>query len=110
MNLEFPTYLPFPLYPTHPTEEDEAGANAFLEALNDFLSHLFQQHTTTRRYFDAASVHFDDSNQESTGRSRSAEVTQEAIAAVIKNITQSTKGEYVWDPAQNCWILKLTPI
>jgi hypothetical protein len=110
MNLEFPTCLPFPLYPTPPTEEDEAGASAFLEAFRDFLNHLFEQHTTTCRYFNAASFYFDDSNQESTGRSRSAEVTQEAIAAVIKNISHPAKGEYVWDAAQNCWVLKLTPI
>jgi hypothetical protein len=110
MNLQFPTFLPFPLYPTRPTEGDEAGATSFLEALNDFLHHLFQQHTSTRHYFDAAGFYFNDSNQENADRSRSAEVSQEAISAVIKNITHPAKGEYVWDAAKNCWVLKLTPI
>ena len=111
MNLEFPTHLPFPLYPTRPTEEDEAGANAFLEALRRLLSATSSSSTRPLAAISMPPVfYFDDSNQESTGRSRSAEVTQEAIAAVIKNITQPTKGEYVWDPAQNCWVLKLTPI
>jgi len=110
MNLIFPTHLPFPLYPTPPTEEDEAGASSFFEALREFFQHLLRQHATTSRYFDAANFYFNDSNQESLVRARSADVTQEAIAAVIKNITNPTKGEYVWDSAQNRWVLKLTPV
>jgi len=110
MNLEFPTSLLFPLYPTRPDEDVEGGAAAFRKALRDFLNHLSEQNTATCCYFDAANVYFDDCNQESTSRSRSDEVTHEAIASVIKNITHPAKGEYVWDPAQNRWVLKLTPV
>jgi hypothetical protein len=110
MNLIFPTHLPFPSYPTRPTEEDEAGVSAFFEALREFFQHLVRQNTSTRRYFDAAGFYFDNDNQESAVRTRSADVTEEAIAAVIKNITPPTECQYVWDPAQNCWVLKLTPV
>ncbi|HEX2271060.1 MAG TPA: hypothetical protein VHH35_16060, partial [Pyrinomonadaceae bacterium] len=101
MNLIFPTQLPFPLYPVRPVEEDEVAASSFLDALREFFQHLMQQHTTTRRYFEAAEFHFDSSNQESQDRVRSADATQEAITFVIQNITQPTRGEYVWDPEQN---------
>ncbi len=110
MNLVFPTQLQFPLYPTRPTEEDEAGLSAFFEALRAFFQHVVQQHSATSRYFDAADFYLESGNQESMVTAQSTDVTAEAIAAVIKNITQPTKGEYVWDPAQNCWKLKLTPI
>jgi hypothetical protein len=110
MNLIFPTQLSFPLYPVQPTEEDEAAGSAFLEALREFFQHLLRQHTSTRRYFEAAEFYFDSSNQENLDRTRSANTTQEAIAFVIQNITQQTRGEYVWDPEQNRWVLKLTPV
>jgi predicted HD phosphohydrolase len=109
MNLIFPTRLSFPLYPVQPTEQDEASGSAFLEALRDFFQHILRQHTSTRRYFQAAEFYFDSSNQESHVRTSSADAAQEAISAVIQNITQPTKGEYVWDPSQNRWVLKLTP-
>ncbi len=54
MNLIFPTQLQFPLYPTRPVEEDEAGISAFLEAFRAFFQHVVQQRTATNRYFDAA--------------------------------------------------------
>jgi hypothetical protein len=110
MNLLFPTQLQFPTYPTRPTEEDEAGLSAFFEALRSFFQHVVQQHTATSRYFDAADCYFENGNQESLVTAKSTDVSEQAIAAVIKNITQPTKGEYVWDAAQNCWKLKLTPI
>jgi len=110
MNLLFPTQLQFPMYPTRPTEEDEAGASAFLEALREFFQHVVRQHTATSRYFDAADFYFDNGNKESVVTARAADVSEQAIASVIKNMTQPTKGEYVWDAAQNCWVLKLTPI
>jgi hypothetical protein len=110
MNLIFPTQLSFPSYPIRPTEEDGAGGSAFFEALREFFQHLLRQHATTRRYFEAAEFYFDSSNKEKLVRARSADATQEAITFVIKNITQQTKGEYVWDPAQNRWVLKLTPV
>jgi hypothetical protein len=110
MNLTFPTHLLFPSYPTRPTEEDEAVVSAFLESLREFFQHLVRQHTSTRRYFDAAEFYFDNSNQESMVRTRSADATQEAMAAVIKNITPPTECHYVWDSVQNCWVLKLTPV
>jgi hypothetical protein len=110
MNLIFPTYTPFPSYPTRPTEEDEAAATAFLQALFEFFRHLQQQHTSTTRYFDAAHYYFDQSNQESTERTQSAGVTQEAISAVIKNIHRPSIGEYVWVSAQNCWVLILVTL
>jgi hypothetical protein len=110
MNLIFPTQLSFPSYPVRPTEEDDAVRSAFLQALAEFFQHLVRQHTSTRRYFEAADFHFDSSNQESQARARSADSTQEAISFVIRNITQPAKGEYVWDPAQNRWVLKLIPV
>lgn len=110
MNLIFPTQSTFPLYPVRPTEEDELAATSFLDALREFFQHLLRQHTNTSRYFDAAAFYFDSSNQESHDRVCSADATQEAITFVIKNITQPTKGEYVWDPEQNRWVLKLTAI
>ena len=110
MNLIYPTQLPFPSYPVRPTEEDEAGTTTFLEALAEFFKHLLQQHTNTRRYFEAAEFYFDSTNRESQDRTRSADVSQEAISFVIQNITRPTKGEYVWDPVQNRWVLKLTPV
>jgi hypothetical protein len=110
MRLIFPTQLSFPLYPVRPTEEDEVASASFLDALREFFQHLLRQHTTTSRYFKAAEFYFDSSNQESQDRVRSADATQEAISYVIQNITQPTKGEYVWDPEQNRWVLKLTPI
>lgn len=110
MNLIFPTHSSFPLYPVRPVAEDEVASSSFFEALREFFQHLLRQHTSTRRYFEAAEFYFDSSNQESVDRTRSANATQEAIAYVIQNITQPTKGEYVWDPEQNRWVLKLTPI
>lgn len=110
MNLIFPTQLSFPMYPTPPVEQEEAGTSSFLEALAEFFQHLLRQHSSTRRYFQAAEFYFDSSNQESQIRSRSADAAQEAITSVIQNITRPTKGEYVWDPAQNCWVLKVTPV
>jgi hypothetical protein len=110
MNLIFPTQLSFPLYPVRPTEEDETSNTTFFQALSEFFRHLLQQHTSTRRYFQAAEFHFNSSNQEDQVRTSSADVTQEAISHVIQNITQPVKGEYVWDASQNRWVLKLTPI
>ena len=110
MNLMFPTHLQFPLYPTRPVEVDEYGASAFMAALREFFQHFVQQRSTTNRYFDAAGFYLDNSNQENTVRTHSADVTEQAIAAVIKNINQPTDGQYVWDPAQNRWVLKLIPI
>jgi hypothetical protein len=110
MNLVFPTHLLFPSYPTRPTEPDELGASAFFQALREFFQHLTQQRTSTGRYFDAARFYLDDSNQENVVRTNSADVTGEAIAAVIKNMNQPTDSEYVWDPVQDRWVLKSTPI
>ena len=110
MNLIYPTQLSFPLYPSQPTEPDEVAASSFLEALREFFQHLLQQHTSTRRYFQAAEFYFDSSNQESQVRTNSANATQEAISHVIQNITPPTKGEYVWDPSQNRWVLKSIPV
>ncbi len=110
MSLIFPTQLPFPLYPVRPTAEDEASSSAFFQALSEFFRHLLQQHTSTRRYFQAAEFQLTSSNQEGQVRTSSADVTQEAISFVIQNITQPVKGEYVWDASQNCWVLKLTPV
>lgn len=110
MNLIFPTQLSFPTYPAAPVEEEEAARSAFLEALAEFFQHLFQQHSSTRRYFQAAEFYFDSSNREAQDRTHSADATQQAISFVIQNITPPTQGEYVWDPAQNCWVLKVTPV
>jgi len=80
-----------------------------MDALNEFFQHLWQQHTTTSRYFAAADFYVSDSNQDSMLRTESATVTEQAIAAVVKNIVQPVKREYVWDPAQNRWVLSLVP-
>jgi hypothetical protein len=110
MNLIFPTQLSFPLYPVRPAEEDEMSSSSFFQALAEFFQHLVRQHTSTRRYFQAAEFYFDSNNSESNARTSSADVSQEAISFVINNITTQTKGEYVWDASQNRWVLKLTPI
>ena len=110
MNLTFPTPQMFPIYPTPPIEDDEAASMAFLEALRDFFQHLLTQHDSTQRYFDAARFYFSDSNQEGMLKTQAVEVTQQAIAAVIKNMTQPARTEYVWDSARNCWVLKRVPL
>ena len=108
-NLTFPTQQVFPSYPTQPEPEDAEGLEAFFEALNDFFQHLFTQHDSTRRYFQAADFYFNDSNQESGLRTQSADVSEQAIAAVIKNIAHPTRREYVWNAAENRWVLVLLP-
>ncbi|HET6976029.1 MAG TPA: hypothetical protein VFI24_06885 [Pyrinomonadaceae bacterium] len=109
MNLIFPTQLPFPTYPVPPTEQGEEGASSFLEALAQFFQHLLQQHASTRRYFQAAEFYCQSANQENQDRTQSADASQQAITFVIQNIIRPTRGEYVWDPAQNRWVLRVTP-
>jgi hypothetical protein len=109
MNLEFPTQVPFPLSPARPNEEDRAGASGFLEAISNFLNHLSERPTTPS--LDAADSGLDhDHSNESICGGVPAEFTQEAITAVIRNIALPAKDEYVWDPAQYRWILKVIPI
>jgi hypothetical protein len=104
MSLTFPTLPPLPFYPTRPAEGDEESASAFLAALRDFFQHLFQQHATTRRYFDAAGFYCNDANRDSVLRTESQDLSQQAISAVIKNIVPLTKREYVWDAAEQRWV------
>jgi hypothetical protein len=104
MPLNFPTFSPLPLYPTAPTEGDEAALNEFFNALRNFFEQLFHQHTTTRRYFEAAGFYCNDANSDNTSRTQSQAVAQEAISAVIRNIVPHTKREYVWDAAQQRWV------
>jgi hypothetical protein len=108
-DLTFPSEQVFPLYPTRPELEDDPAFSAFLDALNDFFQHLFSQNASTRSYFQAAGVYFNDTNQESALRTQSADVTEQAIAAVIKNIAHPTRREYVWSAEENRWVLVLLP-
>jgi hypothetical protein len=110
MSLTFPTFTPLPQYPARPSEADDPTMPAFLEALRDFFQQLFQQHATTRRYFDAAGFYCADVNTDSTVRAESQDVAHEAISAVIKNIVRPTKSEYVWDPINRCWVLQSIPV
>ena len=110
MNLDFPTQVPFPSNPTRPLDDDGAGASAFLGAIGDFLNHLSEQQTTTPPTLDAAGPGLDHGNQESICGGLSAEIHQEAITAVIRNIARLTKDEYVWDPVQYRWIIRVIPI
>jgi hypothetical protein len=110
MNLVFPTFLEFPIYPVRPTENDDDAVAAFMEALRDFFQHFVRQNTNTRRYYDAVNFYFDVSDQENLDRRESAHVSQQAIAAVIKNIRYPVREEYVWDPNRNCWVLKTIPM
>jgi hypothetical protein len=109
LNLTFPTQQLFPTYPTRPAAEDDDALSAFMDALQEFFQQLWQQRTTTNRYFAAADFYFNDSNQDGTLHTESADVTEQAIAAVVKNIVQPLKREYVWDPAQHHWVLNLVP-
>jgi|SRR5215510_387631 len=109
LNLTFPTTQLFPTYPTRPAAEDNDALSAFMDALREFFQQLWQQHTSATRYFAAAGFYVNDSNQDSMLRTESADVTEQAIAAVVKNIVQPVKREYVWDPAQNRWVLSLIP-
>ena len=110
MNLLFPTQLKFPSYAVRPTAEGEATSTSSLDAFTEFFQQLLRQHASTRSYFDTAGFYLDSANQDNLGRACSAEASQEAIAAVINNFAQQTKGDYVWDPVQNRWVLKLTPL
>lgn len=110
MNLIFPTQSPFPLYPTLAPEADDAAMAAFFDALRNFFRSLMQQHASTRRYFDAAGFYCNDANRDSSVRTQSQDVAQEAISAVIKNIVPPTRREYVWDPNQQRWVLQTIPI
>ena len=109
LNLEFPTHLIFPLYPTRPLPEDNNEAfTAFLDALRAFFNQLQRQNESANRYFAATNFGFNDANQESMLRTESAEVAEQALSAVIKNIAQPVKREYVWDTNQNRWVLVLS--
>lgn len=108
-NFPFPTAQLFPVYPSRPTVEDDEALTAFMEALQEFFQHLVQQQASTNRYFAAADFYFNDSHQESAVRTDSAEVTEQAIAAVIKNMTQPMKQDYVWSASENKWVLVLIP-
>jgi hypothetical protein len=108
-NLTFPSPQVFPTYPTRPEVEDELSLAAFFDSLNDFFQHLFSQHTSTRTYFQAAELYFNDTNQESGLRTQSASVNEQAIAAVIKNITHPTRREYVWNATEQRWVMVLLP-
>jgi hypothetical protein len=110
MSLTFPTLPPLPFYPTRPVEGDDEATTAFLAALRDFFQHLFQQHATTRRYFDAAGFYCNDANRDSAVRTESQDLSHEAISAVIKNIVPVTKRDYVWDSAQQCWVIRTIQI
>ena len=106
--IDFPTQLIFPLYPTRPGPEDSNETfTAFLDALRAFVNQLQRQNESTNRYFSATNFHFNDANQESTLRQESAEVAEQALSAVIQNIAQPVKREYVWDANENRWVLVL---
>jgi hypothetical protein len=108
LDFTFPTQLIFPMYPNGPAPEDNEALTAFLDALRAFFNQLQQQQASTSRYFSAASFYFNDGHAESTVRTESADVTQQAISAVIKNIAQPVKREYVWDANENRWVLVLS--
>ena len=109
MSLIFPTYLPFPLFPVRPPEGGDEAEAAFFDALREFLEQLQHQHAAAGRYFEAAGFLQADSSQDDSIRTRSENVSEEAISAVIKNIEQPLKREYVWDATQGRWILRLIP-
>ena len=106
----FPTPETFLMYPARPTEDGEAAFAAFLEALGGFFQGMHQQQATTNRYYQAVNFCFDDSNQEGLLRTHCANVGEEAIASVIKNIAPPTRCEYVWDHTHQQWTLRRIPV
>jgi hypothetical protein len=106
MNLEFPTDLPVPLCSTHPARGVETSDCTSPGEVSELL-----QNPLDRSDLAPAGVHVDEAGPEAAGNNCSPEFLQEAISAIIRNIgAHPTKGEYIWDPARERWILRMVPI